>query len=195
MQECITFGPSQSRSNELPNIVSVPSDMLMPRADSVRFAYEPVSRIGVFVAQSLTVSNVSSDFLRPSLVYQGNSKQYDRIETEVRRHVATSRTLVIIQRREISLLPRPIRLYSEIVDATERLIEALAEVRLLRFSVPRKATVFDIMPLRRELVRSRLPLTLQVLSSRSHPSRSICGHCISLSDRTPPYLNTFLPLI
>jgi len=58
-----------------------------------------------------------------------------------------------MQRQEVSLLPRPIKLYSEIVDATERLFEALDEVRVLRFSVPRKATVFDIIPLRRELVR------------------------------------------
>jgi len=107
---------------------------------------------------------MSRDLLRPSLVYQGNTKQYDRLESDVRTHVATSRTLVAIQRKEISLLPRPIKLYSEVVDATERFFETLAEIRVLRFSVPRKSTVFDIMPLRTQLV-SRLGTS--VLGNRS----------------------------
>ena len=103
-------------------------------------------------------------------MYQGDNKQYNRIESEVRTHVATSRTLVEIQRKEVSLLPRPVKLYSEIVDATERLIEAMAEVRVLRFSVPRKATVLDIMPLRRDLV-SRLAGIRRVIGAnpRSRP--------------------------
>jgi hypothetical protein len=69
---------------------------------------------------------------------------------------------VDIQRREVSLLPRPTKLYSEVVDASERLIASLVEIRILRFSVPRKATVLDVLPLRRELVslQSILPAIL-----------------------------------
>ena len=92
------------------------------------------------------------DLLRPSLVYKGNTKEYNRLEAELRKHIATCRLLIDIQRKEVSLLPRPIKLYAEVVDAVDRLIETFAEVRLLRFSVPRKTAVFDVMPLRRELV-------------------------------------------
>lgn len=57
-----------------------------------------------------------------------------------------------VQRQEVSLLPRPIKLYSEIIDAGERLLELLIEIRILRFGVPRKETVLDVLPIRRELV-------------------------------------------
>ena len=60
--------------------------------------------------------------------------------------------MIGIQKNELSLLPRPVKLYSEIVDSAERLVEAFAEIRILRFSVPRKATVLDVLPLRREFV-------------------------------------------
>ena len=102
---------------------------------------------------------MSRDNLRPSLVYQADSKQYNRFEADIRRHINGSRLLVDIQRNEISLLPRPVRLYSEIVDRLERLIEMFAEIRVLRFNVPRKATVLDVMTLRRELVsKIRVPV-------------------------------------
>lgn len=74
------------------------------------------------------------------------------VTTDSQSDLQISRTLIAIQRKEISLLPRPIKLYSEMVDAIERLLETLAEVRTLRFSVPRKATVLDVLPLRREFV-------------------------------------------
>lgn len=94
------------------------------------------------------------DLLRPSLVYKGNTKEYNRLERELRTHIATCRLLIDIQRKEVSLLPRPIKLYSEVIESIDRLIETFQEVRLLRFSVPRKTAVFDVMPLRRELVSS-----------------------------------------
>lgn len=64
-----------------------------------------------------------------------------------------------VQRQEVSLLPRPIKLYSEIIDASERLLEILIETRILRFGVPRKETVLDVLPIRRELVGVFLEVT------------------------------------
>ncbi|OCF58481.1 hypothetical protein L486_04514 [Kwoniella mangroviensis CBS 10435] len=99
---------------------------------------------------------MSRDLVRSSLVYRVDDKQYDDLEAKIKREFALSRTLVAIQRQEISLLPRPVRLYSEIIDASERLLETLVEIRLLRFSVPRKATVLDVLPIRRELISTIL---------------------------------------
>lgn len=70
------------------------------------------------------------------------------------------RALVAVQRQEVSLLPRPIKLYSEIIDASERLLEVLIEIRVLRFGVPRKETVLDVLPIRRELVGVFLKLLI-----------------------------------
>lgn len=99
---------------------------------------------------------MSRDLLRPSLVYHANKKQYTILEASVRRKIARSRMLVDIQRGEISLLPRPIKLYTESIDLTERLIATFAEIQTLRFSLPRKATVLDVLPIRRELVSALL---------------------------------------
>jgi hypothetical protein len=43
-----------------------------------------------------------------------------------------------------------------VVDAGERLIDTMAEIRMLRFSVPRQETVLDVLPIRRELVSAVL---------------------------------------
>ena len=143
---------------------------------------------------------MSRDLLRESLVYHSRSGQYEQLESEVRvsqglhirfchsrkNGIRISNNLIELQRKEISLLPRPVKLYAEVVDASERLIDGLAEIRVLRFSVPRKLTVFDMMPLRRELIsailvnlwalgqcfRSRSPLP-QYLPSPRPPLESI----------------------
>lgn len=66
------------------------------------------------------------------------------------------------------------------VEASSRLIETLCEIRILRFNVPRKSTVLDVIPIRRELVsailtnlwalsqsfRSRAPLPQYLPSTR-----------------------------
>ncbi|EIW69858.1 hypothetical protein TREMEDRAFT_73636 [Tremella mesenterica DSM 1558] len=121
------------------------------------------ARVRYFMAVSGTFDRIieyyllmSRDNLRTSLVYQGAGKEYDSLEIGIRRHINTCRTLVLIQRREASLLPRPIKLYSEVVDRTEHLLEAFYEVRLLRFSVPRKAIVLDVLPIRRGRVSAIL---------------------------------------
>lgn len=125
---------------------------------------------------------MSRDLLRPSPVYNANSKQYRVLERRARANIARCRTLQSVQQREIGLLPRPTRLYGEIVDLLERLIETFGEIRTLRFSLPRKATVLDVLPIRRELVsailvnlwacgqafRSRAPLP-QVFPSPRNP--------------------------
>lgn len=125
---------------------------------------------------------MSRDLLRPSPVYNANSKQYRVLERSARANIGRCRTLQMVQQREISLLPRPTRLYGEIVDLLERLIETFSEIRTLRFSLPRKATVLDVLPIRRELVsailvnlwacgqafRSRSPLP-QVFPSPRNP--------------------------
>ncbi|CAK9786611.1 hypothetical protein CC85DRAFT_191085 [Cutaneotrichosporon oleaginosum] len=107
-------------------------------------------------ARAKTDLRMSRDLLRPSLVYQANNKQYPVLESAVRRHLTRSRLLVDIQTREISLLPRPIKLYLEVIDLAERLIETFTEVRTLRFSLPRQETVLDVLPIRRELVSAIL---------------------------------------
>lgn len=114
--------------------------------------------------------------MRPSLVWQSDTKRYDQLESAVRAQITSCRSLIRIQRNEISLLPRPVKLYSEVVDASERLIESLAEIRLLRFSVPRKPAVFDVMPLRRELV-SAILINLWALN-QCFRSRSPLPQCL-----------------
>ncbi|RSH85183.1 hypothetical protein EHS25_004990 [Saitozyma podzolica] len=121
------------------------------------------ARVRYFHAVSSTLDRLteyylrmSRDNLRSSLVYQNDKKQYSALESEIRSGVVVSRSLIKIQRDEFSLLPRPIKLYTEIIDSIERLIDACDEVRTLRFSVPRKATVLDMLPIRRELVSAVL---------------------------------------
>jgi hypothetical protein len=117
--------------------------------------------------------------LRPSLVWQGDTKLYDRLDAEVRAHIEASRTLIELQKNEVSLLPRPIKLYAEVVDASERMIEIMAEIRLLRFSVPRKPAVFDIMPIRREMVGPRSP-RLQTLCCALTPGVQVSAILVNL---------------
>ena len=125
---------------------------------------------------------LSRDNLRSSLVYANDPAIYAAIESALRKDIARARTLIAVQRDEVSLLPRPIKLYGEVVDASERLIDTMTEIRLLRFSVPRQETVLDVLPIRRELVsavlinlwaisqafRSRTPLP-QFLPSAKEP--------------------------
>jgi hypothetical protein len=63
---------------------------------------------------------------------------------------------VQIQKLEASLLPKPIKLYSEVNDILERLFELLSDLRVLRLGVPRKEAVLDVLPLRRDLVSQRV---------------------------------------
>jgi hypothetical protein len=99
---------------------------------------------------------LSRDNLRSSLVYANDPAIYAAIESALRKDIARARTLIAVQRDEVSLLPRPIKLYGEVVDASERLIDTMTEIRLLRFSVPRQETVLDVLPIRRELVSAVL---------------------------------------
>ncbi|WVQ70744.1 hypothetical protein IAR50_000266 [Cryptococcus sp. DSM 104548] len=99
---------------------------------------------------------MSRDLVRSTLVYRIDDKGYEQLEAKIKRNIQLSRTLMGIQQQEVSLLPRPIQLYSEIIDATERLLETFNEIRILRFSVPRKETVLDVLPIRRELISTVL---------------------------------------
>lgn len=99
---------------------------------------------------------MSRDLVRSSLVYCADDKQYEQLEAKLKRDFQLGRALVAVQRQEVSLLPRPIKLYSEIIDASERLLEVLIEIRVLRFGVPRKETVLDVLPIRRELISTVL---------------------------------------
>ncbi|KAK8850420.1 hypothetical protein IAR55_004338 [Kwoniella newhampshirensis] len=119
---------------------------------------------------------MSRDLVRSSLVYRVDDKQYDRLEGKIKRDFGLSRSLVSIQRQEISLLPRPVKLYSEVIDASERLLETLIEIRILRFSVPRKATVLDVLPIRRELI-STILINLWA-----------CGHAFGSRSPLPQFL-------
>ncbi|WVR08501.1 hypothetical protein IAU60_005556 [Kwoniella sp. DSM 27419] len=162
------------------------TDIIIGTAAAVIFgtAVWPVhARVQYFRAVSGTMERItefylrmSRDLVRSSLVYRVNDKQYDELEGKIKRDFALSRTLVSIQRQEISLLPRPIRLYSEIIDASERLLETLVEIRMLRFSVPRKATVLDVLPIRRELI-STILINLWA-----------CGHAFASRSPLPQFL-------
>ncbi|WVQ95542.1 hypothetical protein IAU59_002639 [Kwoniella sp. CBS 9459] len=129
-----------------------------------------------FIAQLLIPHDSLSDLVRSSLVYRIDDKQYDALEAKIKRDLMLSRTLISIQRQEISLLPRPVKLYSEIIDASERLLETLVEIRMLRFSVPRKATVLDVLPIRRELI-STILINLWA-----------CGHAFQSRSPLPQFL-------
>lgn len=127
------------------------------------FVWPDHARVRYFSAVSITLERLteyylqlSRDNLRSTLVYQNDKRKYTSLDAAVRREITAARTLVFVQRNEIALLPRPIRLYGEILDASERLIETMIEIRLLRFSVPRKETVLDVLPLRSELVSAIL---------------------------------------
>lgn len=121
------------------------------------------ARVKYFSAVSITLDRLteyyvqlSRDNLRSTLVYQLDQKVYSSLDNSVKREINAARTLVAVQRNEISLLPRPIRLYSEVLDAAERFIDTLIEIRLLRFSVPRKETVLDVITIRSEFVSAVL---------------------------------------
>ncbi|WVF67982.1 hypothetical protein IAT40_002744 [Kwoniella sp. CBS 6097] len=141
------------------------------------------ARVQYFRAVSGTMERItefylrmSRDLVRSSLVYRVDDKQYDTLEAKIKRDLTLSRTLISIQRQEISLLPRPVKLYSEIIDASERLLETLVEIRMLRFSVPRKATVLDVLPIRRELI-STILINLWA-----------CGHAFQSRSPLPQFL-------
>ncbi|WWC92171.1 uncharacterized protein L201_007125 [Kwoniella dendrophila CBS 6074] len=142
------------------------TDIIIGTAAAVLFGtfFWPVhARVQYFRAVGGTMERItefylrmSRDLVRSSLVYRIDDKEYDDLEAKIKRDFTLSRTLISIQRQEISLLPRPVKLYSEVIDALERLLETLVEIRLLRFSVPRKATVLDVLPIRRELISTIL---------------------------------------
>ncbi|WVQ86052.1 hypothetical protein IAT38_008220 [Cryptococcus sp. DSM 104549] len=141
------------------------------------------ARVQYFRAVSGTMEKIteyylrmSRDLVRSSLVYRVDDKQYEHLEAKIKRDFQLSRTLISIQRQEISLLPRPIKLYSEIIDASERLLATLTEVRILRFSVPRKETVLDVLPIRRELISTIL---INLWS---------CGHAFGSRSPLPQFL-------
>nr|XP_031860189.1 uncharacterized protein CI109_004321 [Kwoniella shandongensis]KAA5527261.1 hypothetical protein CI109_004321 [Kwoniella shandongensis] len=141
------------------------------------------ARVQYFRAVSSTMERItefylrmSRDLVRSSLVYRVDDKQYDLLEGKIKRDFGLSRSLVSIQRQEISLLPRPVKLYSEVIDASERLLDTLIEIRMLRFSVPRKATVLDVLPIRRELI-STILINLWA-----------CGHAFGSRSPLPQFL-------
>ncbi len=111
---------------------------------------------------------MSRDNLRASLVYRVDAREYTTLEEKTMDKIAQGRGLVAVQRREVSLLPRPVKLYLEIIDSTERLVDILADIRTLRFGVPRQATVLEVLPLRQEVVSS----VLIALFALSHSFRS-----------------------
>jgi hypothetical protein len=121
------------------------------------------ARVRYFSAVSTTIDRLteyyvqlSRDNLRSTLVYRPDRRTYTSLDSLVRREITAARTLITVQRNELSLLPRPTRLYVEVLDTVERTIDTLVEIRLLRFSVPRKETVLDVLPIRSEIVSAVL---------------------------------------
>lgn len=97
---------------------------------------------------------MSKSNLRPAIDYDTNVRQFTSLDAAIERYIAQSRNLITIQQAEISLLPKPVRLYGAMTDKLSLIFDTLIEIRMLRMSIPRKETVLDVIELRRGIVNS-----------------------------------------
>ncbi|KAF8061044.1 hypothetical protein FPV67DRAFT_1453065 [Lyophyllum atratum] len=67
---------------------------------------------------------------------------------------------------ELSLVPKPMRCYRQIVDVLQRLLDLLTGIRKIRENIPRKETVEEVIPQRREMMSSRQSLPQFIPSVR-----------------------------
>lgn len=97
---------------------------------------------------------MSKTNLRQSLAYDANPGKFAALDSTVERYLTEARDLIAIQRAEFSLLPKPVQLYASLTDTIAAISDKLVEIRTLRFSIPRKETVLDVLDKRRDIVNA-----------------------------------------
>ncbi|TFK55317.1 hypothetical protein OE88DRAFT_1780799 [Heliocybe sulcata] len=161
------------------------------------FAFPRHPRVLFLSNTSRTLSLLSQLYLALSRnlfteghVYLRNDKYKTlRLEMEIRSALHRLSILMTAMDDELSLVPKPMRLYREIASNLQKVLDLLTGLRKVRENIPRKETVASVFKERRELVscvcislfacehafRARQPLP-QFLPSARHALEILTSH-------------------
>jgi len=94
-------------------------------------------------------------------------------ELRLRRSLlVNSSALVESMQDEVSLIPKPVRMYREVLASQQRLLDVLTGLRRIREHLPKKAVVNQVFEERRDLI-SCVCLALQTCEHAFHSRRSL----------------------
>ncbi|KDQ12279.1 hypothetical protein BOTBODRAFT_161808 [Botryobasidium botryosum FD-172 SS1] len=130
---------------------------IYPRHSRVLFLLQTGKLLGQITDHYISLSRhmFQNGFLYPSR----SRKEHARKELEMRRTLIRQKEILRAMDLEISLLPKPMRVYRNTIDTIQRILDILTGLRRIRENVPKRGTIRDLLPERQSLV-SAICLTL-----------------------------------
>ncbi|KAI1790727.1 hypothetical protein LXA43DRAFT_973447 [Ganoderma leucocontextum] len=163
------------------------NSLLFPRHCRVLFLSDTSRTLGLLSSLYLTLSH---DMFRVHRTRLHEEKRKTlKLELQIRSSLYRLSTVLKTMDDELSLLPKPLRHYREIVIVLQKLLDLMTGLRKIRENIPRKETVANVFKERREFMscvcitlyacqhafRAREPLP-QFLPSARHAFANLESH-------------------
>ncbi|KAK1229061.1 hypothetical protein PQX77_007877 [Marasmius sp. AFHP31] len=126
------------------------NSLLYPRLCRVLFLDSACQSVGLLTQLYTSISREL--FQNPGHASLIERRRRLRIEWDIRKSLHRMSVLVITMNDELSLVPKPMRRYRQIVACLQRLLDLLTGLRKIREHIPRQHAVAAVANERRELV-------------------------------------------
>ncbi|KAF8892705.1 hypothetical protein BD779DRAFT_1436676 [Infundibulicybe gibba] len=123
------------------------NNFVFPRHCRVMFLDGASRSVGLL---SKLYMSLSRDLFHPNQLL--DNRETLKLELGIRKLLHRMNILVTTMNDELSLVPKPVRKYRQIVSLLQKLLDLLTGLRKVREHIPRKESVTDVAPHRRELV-------------------------------------------
>ncbi|KAI0670684.1 hypothetical protein C8Q78DRAFT_974868 [Trametes maxima] len=179
----------------------VVNSLLFPRHCRVLFLSDTSRTLGLLSSLYLTLSH---DMFRVhrARIHEERRKTL-KLELQIRSALYRLSALVKTMHDELSLLPKPLRHYRQVITTMQKLLDLMTGLRKIRENIPRKETVANVFKERREFMscvcitlfacqhafRAREPLP-QFLPSARHAFANLEAHvqeCIRRAREDDPH--------
>ncbi|KAI0362777.1 hypothetical protein OH77DRAFT_1417068 [Trametes cingulata] len=177
------------------------NSLLFPRHCRVLFLSDTSRTLGLLSSLYLTLSH---DMFRVhrTRIHEERRKTL-KLELQIRSALYRLSALVKTMHDELSLLPKPLRHYRQVITTMQKLLDLMTGLRKIRENIPRKETVANVFKERREFMscvcitlfacqhafRAREPLP-QFLPSARHAFTNLEAHvqdCIRRAREEDPH--------
>ncbi|KAF8061449.1 hypothetical protein FPV67DRAFT_1703736 [Lyophyllum atratum] len=124
------------------------NSVLFPRHCRVLFLNSTCRTLGLF---SQLYMGLSRDLLDTRSSLSFTKQRSVQLELNIRQLIHLN-TFICDSQRMMYLVQKPMRCYRQIVDVLQRLLDLLTGIRKIRENIPRKETVEEVIPQRREMM-------------------------------------------
>ncbi|OSD02763.1 hypothetical protein PYCCODRAFT_1389411 [Trametes coccinea BRFM310] len=177
------------------------NSLLFPRHCRVLFLSDASRTLGLLSSLYLTLSHDMFRVHRTRI--DGERRKTLKLELQIRSALYRLSALVKTMHDELSLLPKPLRHYRQVIITMQKLLDLMTGLRKIRENIPRKETVANVFKERREFMscvcitlfacqhafRAREPLP-QFLPSARHAFTNLEAHvqdCIRRAREEDPH--------